>query len=208
MPATADYLWLVWRHSEDAEWSEKLSACHARCARRLLHMCFANAGVYIKMAQHVAQLVRHSSQAVHRIAELVCDLCSRCVERGLELVLLYTLRYEDSVQRFTCEYSTAGQSPTVLYVGGGIGGALGRRSGGTRAPSAQACASSEGRLSIAYDECDHNILLLHRCCPGGGMCVGNGAGRVIISLSQRSGSKQTRAQRGNYLGIETCVRIL
>ena len=47
-----------------------------------------------------------------------------CYVLHLHLVLPYTLRYEYSVQHLTCEYSTAGQSPTVLYDGGGVGGAL------------------------------------------------------------------------------------
>ena len=75
----------------------------------------------------------------------------------MRVVLPYTLRYEYSVQHLTCEYSTASQSPTVLYDGGGVGGGRGRRIRGARAPSASACASSEARLSVAYDECDHSI---------------------------------------------------
>jgi len=33
-------------------------ACHQRSAGRLQRLCFANGGVYIKLGQHIAQLVR------------------------------------------------------------------------------------------------------------------------------------------------------
>ena len=35
-----------------------LQGCHQRGAQRLLDLCFANGGVYIKLGQHVGQLVR------------------------------------------------------------------------------------------------------------------------------------------------------
>lgn len=33
------------------------NACHARGAERLQRLCFANGGVYVKLGQHIAQLV-------------------------------------------------------------------------------------------------------------------------------------------------------
>ena len=58
---------------------------------------------------------------------------SGSADAAANLVLPYTLRYEYSVQHLTCDYSTAGQSPTVLYDGGGVGGGRGRRIRGARA---------------------------------------------------------------------------
>ena len=63
------------------------------------------------------------------------------------------------------------------------------------------CPSRTTNVTATY-------LLLHRCCSGGGTCVGNGAGPVIIVLSQRDGPHQTRAQRGKIFGVEKCVRTL
>ena len=38
------------------------NACHARGAERLQRLCFANGGVYVKLGQHIAQLVGRRSQ--------------------------------------------------------------------------------------------------------------------------------------------------
>lgn len=40
-----------------------LEACHQRSADRLVELCFKNRGVYIKIGQHVAQLVGVSHAA-------------------------------------------------------------------------------------------------------------------------------------------------
>ena len=37
---------------------QELSSCHQRSADRLLALCFANGGIYIKLGQHIGQLVR------------------------------------------------------------------------------------------------------------------------------------------------------
>ena len=76
---------------------------------------------------HVARLWSALREG-ERHASSVQRLHRKLVEQ--KLVLPYTLRYEYSVQHFTCEYSTAGQSPTVLSDGGGIGEARWQRSGG------------------------------------------------------------------------------
>lgn len=34
------------------------SLCHLRSAQKLQKLCFANGGIYIKLGQHVGQLVR------------------------------------------------------------------------------------------------------------------------------------------------------
>lgn len=39
----------------------EMQECHERGAERLLNLCFANSGVYIKFAQHIGQLVRPSA---------------------------------------------------------------------------------------------------------------------------------------------------
>jgi aarF domain-containing kinase len=39
-----------------------LHACHQRGADRLLKLCFDNGGIYIKLGQHIGQLVRHAER--------------------------------------------------------------------------------------------------------------------------------------------------
>ena len=63
------------------------------------------------------------------------------------------------------------------------------------------CPSRTTNVTTAY-------RLLHRSCSGRGTCVGNGAGPVIIALSQHSGLQQMRAQHGKFWGVEKCVRKL
>jgi hypothetical protein len=44
---------------------QQLHACHQRSADKLLKLCFDNGGIYIKLGQHIGQLVstaRHSMQ--------------------------------------------------------------------------------------------------------------------------------------------------
>eukprot|EP00798_Chlamydomonas_sp_ICE-L_P012309 gene12309-15472_t len=41
---------------EGEERMEALHACHQRSADRLLHLCFANGGIYTKLGQHIGQL--------------------------------------------------------------------------------------------------------------------------------------------------------
>jgi hypothetical protein len=40
-----------------------ISDCHVWGARQLLDLCFANGGIYIKLGQHVGQLVRAARRA-------------------------------------------------------------------------------------------------------------------------------------------------
>lgn len=42
----------------DAEYEAAKRACHLRSAERLVKLCFANGGIYIKLGQHIGQLVR------------------------------------------------------------------------------------------------------------------------------------------------------
>ena len=42
---------------EGASYDEALKQCHSRSAFKLQRLCFANGGIYIKLGQHVAQLV-------------------------------------------------------------------------------------------------------------------------------------------------------
>ena len=53
----ADYKWSL-RGLSGPEREAALRAAHARSAERLQRLCFANGGVYIKLGQHIAQLVR------------------------------------------------------------------------------------------------------------------------------------------------------
>lgn len=43
---------------------QQLHACHQRSADKLLKLCFDNGGIYIKLGQHIGQLVRGSDSAV------------------------------------------------------------------------------------------------------------------------------------------------
>ncbi len=52
----ADYKWSL-RNLSGKEYEQAKRKCHARGADRLQQLCFANRGVYIKLGQHVAQLV-------------------------------------------------------------------------------------------------------------------------------------------------------
>ncbi len=42
---------------EGDSYAEALKQCHERSAFKLQKLCFANGGIYIKLGQHVAQLV-------------------------------------------------------------------------------------------------------------------------------------------------------
>ena len=44
------------RHLEGDAYEEAKEACHRRGAQRLLRLCFANGGIYIKLGQHIAML--------------------------------------------------------------------------------------------------------------------------------------------------------
>jgi len=41
---------------------QQLHACHQRSADKLLQLCFQNGGIYIKLGQHIGQLVSTSLQ--------------------------------------------------------------------------------------------------------------------------------------------------
>ena len=55
-PAAADYKWSLWGLEGEARDAE-MRRCHLRGAYRLLGVCFANGGIYIKLGQHIAMLV-------------------------------------------------------------------------------------------------------------------------------------------------------
>lgn len=52
----ADYKWSL-RNLCGEEYEQAKRKCHARGADRLQKLCFANRGVYVKLGQHIAQLV-------------------------------------------------------------------------------------------------------------------------------------------------------
>ena len=52
----ADYKWSL-RNLEGEKYDLAKRKCHARGADRLQKLCFANRGVYVKLGQHIAQLV-------------------------------------------------------------------------------------------------------------------------------------------------------
>ena len=62
----ADYKFSL-RGLDDESYQKALKDCHERSAFKLQKLCFANGGIYIKLGQHVAQLVGH-----------VCSLCLPC----------------------------------------------------------------------------------------------------------------------------------
>eukprot|EP00879_Flechtneria_rotunda_P022221 GHRR01023445.1.p2 GENE.GHRR01023445.1~~GHRR01023445.1.p2 ORF type:complete len:100 (+),score=28.56 GHRR01023445.1:899-1198(+) len=43
-------------------YEEQLHACHQRSADKLLNLCFDNGGIYVKLGQHIGQLVRCMQQ--------------------------------------------------------------------------------------------------------------------------------------------------
>lgn len=49
------------RIENEAERQKAIRAFHQEGANELLRLCFANGGIYIKLGQHVGQLVRTSS---------------------------------------------------------------------------------------------------------------------------------------------------
>ena len=49
----AEYKWLDLRYRDDAALREE---CHERCADRVLGLCSANGGIFVKMAQHACTL--------------------------------------------------------------------------------------------------------------------------------------------------------
>jgi hypothetical protein len=49
------------RGLEGSSHQQELAACHQRSADRLLALCFANGGIYIKLGQHIGQLVSPTS---------------------------------------------------------------------------------------------------------------------------------------------------
>lgn len=51
-----DYKWTMRGDRESEESKEKLHQCHLRGAHRVLKLCIANGGVFIKVGQHVASL--------------------------------------------------------------------------------------------------------------------------------------------------------
>ena len=53
----ADYKWSL-RNLSGEQCEQAKRQCHARGADRLQKLCFANRGVYVKLGQHIAQLVR------------------------------------------------------------------------------------------------------------------------------------------------------
>jgi aarF domain-containing kinase len=57
----ADYSWSLWglEKGTPAYLAAKHDA-HLRSANRLQELCFRNGGIYIKLGQHIAQLVRNS----------------------------------------------------------------------------------------------------------------------------------------------------
>eukprot|EP00667_Euglena_gracilis_P008561 EG_transcript_8676 len=50
----ADYKWSLWRVGPDSEqYAQRLAECHQRAADRLLALCLANGGTYVKMGQMI-----------------------------------------------------------------------------------------------------------------------------------------------------------
>ncbi|PKA50050.1 Putative ABC1 protein [Apostasia shenzhenica] len=53
-----DYEYSIWGLKEGSnEWSKAKHEAHKRCAVRLKELCFRNGGIYIKLGQHIGQLI-------------------------------------------------------------------------------------------------------------------------------------------------------
>lgn len=54
----SDYQYSLWNLKEGSiEWSKAKHEVHKRSAHRLQDLCFRNGGIYIKLGQHISQLV-------------------------------------------------------------------------------------------------------------------------------------------------------
>lgn len=54
----SDYQYSLWGLKEGSiEWLRAKHEVHNRCAYRLQELCFRNGGIYIKLGQHIGQLV-------------------------------------------------------------------------------------------------------------------------------------------------------
>lgn len=64
--AAADYKWSLDAvgESDKAAREQQLHACHQRSADKLLKLCFDNGGIYIKLGQHIGQLVSRAAGLV------------------------------------------------------------------------------------------------------------------------------------------------
>jgi len=51
-----DYTWSLRGGKHGEEYEKEKERCHERGARKLLDLCFANGGIYIKLGQHIAML--------------------------------------------------------------------------------------------------------------------------------------------------------
>lgn len=91
MDCFPDYYFSLRNVENQDERIKVIKECHKRCAQRLVDLCFANGGIYIKLGQHVGQLVRHNiGQAV-----LCCMLCTILAHlpNFLEVHVLYVLEH-------------------------------------------------------------------------------------------------------------------
>lgn len=64
----ADYKFSL-RGLSDESYKKAVKECHERSAFKLQKLCFANGGIYIKLGQHVAQLVRYRSYGLQTLHE-------------------------------------------------------------------------------------------------------------------------------------------
>ena len=80
----ADYKWSL-RGLSGPEFEAAQRAVHQRSADRLQRLAFANGGIYIKIGQHIAQLVR----GPQRTTSLICQ-CSKIKEGWQTLHLFWT----------------------------------------------------------------------------------------------------------------------
>lgn len=61
---------------DDPEYETLKRACHLRSAQRLVALCFANGGIYIKLGQHIGQLDHLlPDEYVHTMRTHLLDQC-------------------------------------------------------------------------------------------------------------------------------------
>ena len=87
----ADYT-VSLRGLEGQERKNQLLLCHERGANRLLDLCFANGGVYIKVAQHIGQLDHM----------LPSEYVTKMREHALDKVRFPNLHISFSARRAVC----------------------------------------------------------------------------------------------------------
>jgi hypothetical protein len=64
------------RNAEGLEGEQALHSCHQRSANKLLQLCFKNGGIYIKLGQHIGQLVSAAPAVMVNTCAVMVNTCA------------------------------------------------------------------------------------------------------------------------------------